>query len=203
MAYSDFKLAQVIQYFGLTVIEGSQIFADISEESESELLATILKENIDLAVAINTEKARSEMIISPILLEVRRKLNYKISLFSGIDFNVDNTRGLNGFCDFLISLSQEQLFIKAPVITLVETKNENLKSGLGQCIAEMVAAQLFNEMQGNEIKTIYGVITIGTIWQFLKLEGKTIFIDLSEYYIKDIKKILGILTNAVSSLTPL
>ncbi|MBV6622638.1 MAG: hypothetical protein KI793_06765 [Rivularia sp. (in: Bacteria)] len=197
MAYSDFKLAQVIQYFGLTVIEGSQIFADISEESESELLATILKENIDLAVAINTEKARSEMIISPILLEVRRKLNYKISLFSGIDFNVDNTRGLNGFCDFLISLSQEQLFIKAPVITLVETKNENLKSGLGQCIAEMVAAQLFNEMQGNEIKTIYGVITIGTIWQFLKLEGKTIFIDLSEYYIKDIKKILGILTNAV------
>ena len=197
MAYSDFKLAQVIQYFGLTVIEASQIFADISEESESELLETILKENIDLAVAINTEKARSEMIISPILLEVRRKLNYKISLFSGIDFNVDNTRGLNGFCDFLISLSQEQLFIKAPVITLVETKNENLKSGLGQCIAEMVAAQLFNEMQGNEIKTIYGVITIGTIWQFLKLEGKTIFIDLSEYYIKDIKKILGILTYAV------
>lgn len=137
------------------------------------------------------------MIISPILLEVRRKLNYKISLFSGIDFNVDNTRGLNGFCDFLISLSPEQLFIRAPVITLVETKNENLKSGLGQCIAEMLAAQLFNEIQGNEIKTIYGVITIGTIWQFLKLEGKTIFIDLSEYYIKDINKILGILTNAV------
>ena len=61
----------------------------------------------------------------------------------------------------------------------------------------MIAAQLFNEIQGNEIKTIYGVITIGTIWQFLKLEGKTIFIDLSEYYIKDINKILGILTNAV------
>ncbi|NJM21801.1 MAG: hypothetical protein HC815_38465 [Richelia sp. RM1_1_1] len=197
MAYSDFKLAQVIQSFGLTVIEASQTFADFPEEEQSELLATILKENIDLAVAINTEKARSEMIISPILLEVRRKMNCKISLFSGIDFNVDNTRGLNGFCDFLISLSPEQLFIRAPVVVLVETKNENLKSGLGQCIAEMIAAQLFNEMQGNEIKTIYGVITIGTIWQFLKLEEKTIFIDLSEYYIKDINKILGILTNAV------
>lgn len=61
----------------------------------------------------------------------------------------------------------------------------------------MIAADLFNEMQGNEIKTIYGVITIGTIWQFLKLEDTNIFIDLSEYYIKDIKKILGILTNAV------
>ncbi|MGD1910049.1 MAG: hypothetical protein ACFB2X_04070 [Rivularia sp. (in: cyanobacteria)] len=197
MAYSDFKLAQVIQDFGLTINEGSRIFADFPEEKCSDLLSTILKENIDLAVAINTEKARSEMIISPILLEVRRKLDNKISLFSGVDFNVDNTRGLNGFCDFLISLSQEQLFIRAPAITLVETKNENLKSALGQCIAEMIAAQLFNEMQGNTIKSIYGVISIGTIWQFLKLEDNHIYIDLSEYYIQDIEKILGILTNAL------
>ncbi|MEM9927472.1 MAG: hypothetical protein AAF915_27670 [Cyanobacteria bacterium P01_D01_bin.50] len=197
MIYSDFKLAQVIQDFGLTIHEGSRIFADFPEEKCSDLLTTILKENIDLAVAINTEKARSEMIISPILLEVRRKLDNKISLFSGVDFNVDNTRGLNGFCDFLISLSQEQLFIRAPAITLVETKNENLKSALGQCIAEMIAAQLFNEMQGNTIKSIYGVISIGTIWQFLKLEDNHIYIDLSEYYIQDIEKILGILTNAL------
>lgn len=197
MIYSDFKLAQVIQDFGLTIHEGSRIFADFPEEKCSDLLSTILKENIDLAVAINTEKARSEMIISPILLEVRRKLDNKISLFSGVDFNVDNTRGLNGFCDFLISLSQEQLFIRAPAITLVETKNENLKSALGQCIAEMIAAQLFNEMQGNTIKSIYGVISIGTIWQFLKLEDNHIYIDLSEYYIQDIEKILGILTNAL------
>ncbi len=197
MAYSDFKLAQVIQLFGLTVHEGSRIFAGFPEEKCSDLLSTILKENVDLAVAINTEKARSEMIISPILLEVRRKLDNKISLFSGVDFNVDSTRGLNGFCDFLISLSQEQLFIRAPAITLVETKNENLKSGLGQCIAEMIAAQLFNEMQGNKIKNIYGVITIGTIWQFLRLEDNNIFIDLSEYYIQDVEKILGILVNAL------
>ena len=83
------------------------------------------------------------------------------------------------------------------MIALVETKNENLKSGLAQCIAEMVAAQLFNEQQGNAIKRIYGVVTIGTIWQFLKLEEKVISIDLSEYYIKDIKKILGVLVSAI------
>ena len=110
---------------------------------------------------------------------------------------MDNARGLNGFCGFLISLSQEQLFIRAPAITLVETKNENLKSGLGQCIAEMIAAQLFNEIQGNTIKTIYGVISIGTIWQFLKLENNNVYIDLSEYYIRDIEQILGILVNAL------
>ncbi|HEY9876742.1 MAG TPA: hypothetical protein V6D12_25180 [Candidatus Obscuribacterales bacterium] len=197
MAYSDFKLNEVIQRFGLTVNEASGMFANVPEQEYSDLLATILKENVDLAVAINTEKARSEMIISPILLEIRRKCNYEISLFSGVDFTVDAQQGLNGFCDFIISSSKEQLFVRAPVITLVETKNENLKSGLAQCIAEMVAAQLFNEQLGNQIKKIYGVITIGTIWQFLELEEKLISIDLSEYYIKDIKKILGVLISAI------
>ncbi|MFM5891310.1 MAG: hypothetical protein ACKPFD_05965 [Dolichospermum sp.] len=197
MAYSDFKLSEIIQKFELTLNEVSGLFADIPEEEPSNLLTTILKENVDLAVSINTEKARSEMIISPILLEVRRKLNNEISLFSGVDFNVDNQQGLNGFCDFLISLSKEQLFIRAPVITLVESKNENLKLGLAQCIAEMLAAQLFNEQKQNAIKIVYGAVTIGTIWQFLRLEDQTISIDLTEYYIKDVKKILGILIGAI------
>jgi hypothetical protein len=198
MAYGDFKLSEIIQKFELTLNEVSGLFGDVPEEESSDLLTTILKENVDLAVSINTEKARSEMIISPILLEVRRKLNNEISLFSGIDFNVDNQQGLNGFCDFLISLSKEQLFVRAPVIiTLVESKNENLKSGLAQCIAEILAAQLFNEQKQNTIKIIYGAVTIGTIWQFLKLEDKTISIDLTEYYIKDVKKILGILISAI------
>ncbi|MCW9682482.1 hypothetical protein FJR41_017055 [Dolichospermum planctonicum UHCC 0167] len=197
MADSDFKLSEIIQKFELTLNEVSGLFADVPEEEPSNLLTTILKENIDLAVSINTEKARSEMIISPILLEVRRKLNNEISLFSGVDFNVDNQQGLNGFCDFLISLSKEQLFIRAPIITLVESKNENLKLGLAECIAEMLAAQLFNEQKQNAIKIVYGAVTIGTIWQFLKLEDKTISIDLTEYYIKDVKKILGILISAI------
>ncbi|MDB9535611.1 hypothetical protein PN451_07095 [Dolichospermum planctonicum CS-1226] len=197
MAYSDFKLSEIIQKFELTLNEVSGLFADVPEEEPSNLLTTILKENIDLAVSINTEKARSEMIISPILLEVRRKLNNEISLFSGVDFNVDHQQGLNGFCDFLISLSKEQLFIRAPIITLVESKNENLKLGLAQCIAEMLAAQLFNQQKQNAIKIVYGAVTIGTIWQFLRLEDKTISIDLTEYYIKDVKKILGILIGAI------
>ncbi len=198
MAYSDFKLSELIKTFGLTISESSGLFANVPEVDYSDILATLLQENVDLAVSINTEKARSEMIIAPILLELRRKFNYQIGLFSGVDFNVDNERGLNGFCDFIISLSKEQLLVRAPVITLVESKNENLNYGLGQCVAEMIAAQLFNQKEENKIPVIYGAVTIGTIWQFLKLEEKTIFIDLSQYYIKDIKKILGILSSAIS-----
>lgn len=195
MAYSDFKLSEIIKIFGLTISETSELFSAVAEVECSEYLAFTLKENIELAVSINTEKARSEMIIAPMLLELRRRLNYQISLFSGVDFNVDNERGLNGICDFIISHSVEQLFVRAPVITLVEAKNENLKAGFGQCVAEMLAAQLFNKREGNEITTIYGVVTIGTIWRFLKLEGQIVHIDLTEYYIKDVNKILGILVS--------
>ncbi|MEI1374954.1 hypothetical protein PQG02_21220 [Nostoc sp. UHCC 0926] len=202
MAYSDFKLIEIIDSFGLVIHESSGLFANIQEQECSDLLSILLKENVDLAVAISTEKARSEMIISPILLEIRRKFNYKISLFSGVDFTVDSQRGLNGFCDFILSLSSEQLLVRSPVVVLVESKNENLRSGLAQCIAEMVAAQLFNERGGNQIKAIYGAVTIGTIWQFLQLEGNVVSIDLSEYYIKDIKKILGILYSAIAQSKP-
>ena len=198
MAYSDFKLSNVSKIFELTISESSQLFADVPEIEPSELLTTILKENTDLAVSINTEKARSEMIIAPILLEIRRKLNYLISLFSGIEFNVDPSKGLNGFCDFLMSNSPEQLFISTPILAIVEAKNENLKAGLGQCIAEMVAAQLFNQQEGNEISIIYGAVTTGTVWQFLKLENNVVSIDLTEYFIRDIEKILGILIKAMN-----
>ncbi|MFN6475411.1 hypothetical protein [Nostoc sp. DedQUE07] len=61
----------------------------------------------------------------------------------------------------------------------------------------MIAAQ-FNERGGNKIKIIYGAVTTDTIWQFLKLESNVVSIDLSEYYIKDIKKILGILHDAIA-----
>jgi hypothetical protein len=197
MAYSDFKLSELIKTFGLTLTEAVDLFADVEEVECSDNLAFNLKDSIPLAVAIGTEKARSEMIIVPILLEMKRRLNHQISLFSGTDFNVDFEKGLNGICDFIISLSPEQLFISAPVITLVEAKNDNIKFGLGQCVAEMIAAQLFNEREGNEIQPIYGVVTTGELWKFLKLEGKLVSIDLSNYPVVNANKILGILMNTI------
>jgi hypothetical protein len=197
MAYTDFSLTKFKKNFNITIKEEANLFATVEPIEISEKLTNTLEETTELALAINTEKARSEMIITPILLEVRRKANYQISLFSGTDFNVDIERGLNGYCDFVISRSREQLTINAPVLIIVEAKNENIKGGLGQCAAAMLAAQLFNEQEGNEIKTIYGAVTTGDIWKFLKLEGTEIFIDLNNYYIKELNKILGILCQGV------
>ena len=122
-----------------------------------------------------------------------------MSLFSGREFNVDAARGLSGYCDFLISRSPEQLVIESPVIALVEAKNDNIQSGLGQCMAETIAAQIFNQRQENDIQTIYGVVTTGSIWKFFKLEGIAIEIDTSEYFINNVGKILGILIKFIES----
>ncbi len=200
MAYSEFTLKKVKQEFELTIVENEAVFEEIESIAVSEFLNKQLDNNVPLALAINTEKARSEFIIAVVLLELRNSLNNQVSLFSGIEFNVDKDRQLNGFCDFIISLSAEQLFLTSPVITLVEAKNENIMAGIGQCLAEMVAARLFNENENNAIETIYGVVTTGSAWKFMKLTNSdTVFIDKREYHIESIDKIMGVLTAMVSS----
>lgn len=199
MSYSDFTLAQISKTFGVMIQEEIEIFSDIPEVELDQFFQNYLRNNIPLAQAIGTEKAKSEMIVAPVLIEVRRILHNKISLFSGIDFLVDPERGLNGFCDFIISLSTQQLYLNAPIITLVEAKNDNLKNGLPQCIAEMIAASIFNESQSNNITTIYGVVTNGNQWQFMKFLENNVYIDFTDYYISNPEKIIGILVYLVKS----
>jgi hypothetical protein len=109
-----------------------------------------------------------------------------------VDFSVDPAQGLNGTCDFILSQSSQQQYVSAPVVTVVEAKNENLKSGFGQCIAAMLGARLFNEREGTGVATVFGVVTTGTLWRFLRLEKETATLDQQEYHIRQIGKILGI-----------
>ncbi len=198
MACSNFTLESVVATFQLERIETDNIFSETEPVAPSSHLTTALARNVSLAVAIGTEKARSEMIVANILVELREHHNRRISLFSGIDFNVDAEKGLTGVCDFLVSLSPVQFSLEAPVIVLVEAKNAEPKLGLGQCIAEMVAAQRFNAEKGNDIPCIYGASTTGTEWYFLKLEGQKLQIDMAAYQIAECDKILGILSKMVS-----
>ena len=197
MAYSNFTLETVREAFDIQEVDIAGLFSDSEPMAPSELLTAVLERNIPLATAIGTEKAKSEMIVADVLVELREQLNLSISLFSGIDFNVDDESGLTGVCDFLISLSPVQFVLEAPVIVLVEAKKDDLEIGLGQCVAEMVAAQYFNAEKGNDIRRIYGATTSGREWRFLKLEGKKLHIDMAVYQIAQCDKILGILANMV------
>jgi hypothetical protein len=197
MAYSNFTLETVKKEFQLELVELAGIFAEIEPVVPSTLLTTILVKKVPLATTINTEKARSELIVADVLFELWEQFNMRISLFSGIDFNVDAERGLTGICDFLVSLSPMQSFLEAPVIVLVEAKKDDPVPGLGQCVAEMLAAQRFNAEKGNNIPRVYGVTTTGTEWKFLKLEENRLQIDMSIYSIAQCDKILGILSSMV------
>jgi len=131
------------------------------------------------------------------LAEVWRLGGGSISLFSGVDFTVDDEDGSGSVCDYLFSLSPLQLIVQAPVVTVVEAKNDNIKSGLGQCVAELLAAQRFNAQRGLELPHLYGVITTGSTWKFLRLSGVDVMVDEAEYHIGQPEVILGILVSMI------
>ncbi|WP_310487302.1 hypothetical protein [Chamaesiphon sp. VAR_69_metabat_338] len=192
MAYNNFTLPEVTERFDLT-LTGSPFCADLPVAAPSELFSAIFQEWFPLAQQARSEKAKSELLISPVLLEVRKLVHNSVELFSGEEFSVDRERGLNGFCDFLLSKSTTPYIIQAPVVMLVEAKRGELDLGLGQCIAEMVAAQIFNDSKHKAIPIVYGSVTSGRAWQFLKLEGKNVTVDANEYQVTPVERILGIL----------
>jgi len=192
MPYSQFTLIRAKKDFQLTIVEGAGFFPSVQPINPSPRLTSEL-EDLPWTIAVGSEKARSEAIVYPVLQEVRRIQNRQISLFSGREFNVDPTCDLTGYVDFLISRSPEQLIIEAPAIVILEAKKADLNEGLGQCLAEMVAAQRFNEAAQNSISTIYGCISSGTQWRFLKLEGTTATIDLTDYPLPPVEQILALL----------
>lgn len=199
MAYSDFTLAKVKKELGISIAEVPGLFAEVLAVAPSELLRSSLERSGRLARSIGTEKAKSEFLIAPILAEIVARLDYRVSLFSGTDFNVDAEKGLQGFCDFILSRSSEQLDVTVPVVTIVEAKNDNIKSGIGQCIAEMAGAQIFNQRAEQPIETIYGAVTTGTNWLFMMLSGTEVQISDREYYINELDQVLGILMAPLSS----
>jgi hypothetical protein len=209
MPYSSFTLDEVEERFGLK-LKTRRFLPALEPIVPSNLLQQFLATTLPLAQETGSEKARSEFIIAPILVELRTLLSNSISIFSGEDFTVDRELGLNGICDFLISRSPTQFKINAPVVALVEAKKGVLKDGWGQpatqgseetseqsvavCIAEMVAAQRFNQLHEQAIDLIYGVVTSGTGWQFLQIESDQVIIDPEEYSLQPLERLLSVLS---------
>jgi hypothetical protein len=192
MAYSNFTIEEVELKFNIQ-LQAQAFLPTIAPLAPSAFLSHHLEHGLRLVKRSASEKAKSEFLIAPILMELESLLSEKISLFSGEDFTVDRALGLNGICDFLISQVPAQLTIKAPVIAIVEAKKGVLKDGWGQCMAELVAAQKFNQQRGQEIAAIYGIVTSGLLWQFMKLERQTITIEPDEVALQPIDQLLGIL----------
>jgi hypothetical protein len=193
MAFSDFDLKTAVHTFALTEVRNRDLFLDVKPIEPGEFLRKWLDTFAPVALGVNSEKARSEYIITPMLAEVKLRVGDSVNVLPGVTFDVDKAQGLAGFCDFLIARSPEIYYVQGPVLAVVEAKKEDLVAGLGQCVAEMVAIRLFNDREGTPIPAVFGCVTSGNIWRFLKLEGSNLFIDLPEYYLRNAGKILGIL----------
>ena len=194
MAYWRLTDEELKAVFGVEKDYQVSYFKHQADFSVSDLLRQTLDENVSFALAQKSEKARSEFIIAPVLAELRKKAGGKISLFSGIRFDVDKSRKLDGACDFLISRSSYQAILEAPVVVAVEAKRQDFEKGFTRCIAEMIAARIFNERKNIDIKDIYGCVTIGNAWQFLVLRGDKAIIDTRVFDVnEDLERILSIL----------
>ncbi len=193
MAFADFDLKTAVQRFQLSENRKTDLFNGVEPIEPSDHLRGWLAEFAPVALGVNTERARREYIIAPILAEVKRRSQVEINVLPGVLLSVDPAQGLTGYGDYLVTRSAEFYYVQAPLAAVVAAKREDLIAGLGQCVAEMVAIRLFNERKGTPIPAVYGCITSGNNWRFLKLKENDLFIDLPEYYLDDVVKLLGIL----------
>lgn len=197
MAFRDFTYPNVTVEFDLTVVE-QDLFSTVQPLPLPAAFLERMRASTDLALALSNEKARSEFIIAPLLLELKFGLGHSVGVFSGAELDVDTSRGLVGVCDFLLTRSSRQTILTAPVLAVIEAKNDNIRSGLGQCIAATIAARDYNAMEKRPAAPVYGTVTTGTAWQFVRIDGSILTVDAHEYSVSEPGRILAILSRIIA-----
>ncbi|MCU0469390.1 MAG: hypothetical protein MUF58_12385 [Arcicella sp.] len=194
MAYGDFTLRDLEKKFGIQE-ERVRLFSPINIPNvpPTQWLLTELEESDE--IPNSSEKSKSELMISPVLKELWRNTAKSFNLFSGYTFDVDKKLGLTGVCDYLLTQRPRTSIIKSPVFCAVEAKSRAIEEGTGQAGAEMLAAQIYNEREGNPTPTVFGCVTNGVEWGFLKLENSILSVDIDTYYADKfaLHKLLGVL----------
>ncbi len=189
MPYSDFTLKRLRSELGINN-KLVNLFDSVEAIKPSDWLVNYLKRTS--IVNIQTEKAKSEAIVFPILLELQDRNKEFITLYSGNNLNADIDKGLNGECDFIISQNTESYDINFPIMQLVEAKNNDIQIGIPQCAAQMVGAKVYNTQNETNIDTVYGCVTTADAWLFMKLENNMLFIDKRKYYLNELGELLSI-----------
>ena len=125
-----------------------------------------------------------------------------IRLHSGTELSVDEAAGLNGVCDFLLARDPLVFVVRAPVLAIIEAKNDNVWNGFGQCVASMHAVARMNR-EAKLDRPVFGASTTGRDWKFFRLDGTVLTIDSVEYALPtEADKLAGILLGIVATTTP-
>ena len=199
MGYGDFTFDSLLERFGLTVAQ-SPLFASPPQIEPSPWLRDTLQKG--RSIAFYSEKSRSEFIVAPVLLACQELLPNECCLYSGVRLDVDSEKGLKGECDFILAKAPPTPALRAPLLVVVEAKKNDIEEGLAQCAAQMLAARLFNEHHKEPVAEVYGCVTTGEAWQFLRLRGQELVVDANRYYILEVSAVLGILVGVMRGALP-
>jgi hypothetical protein len=195
MAFSDFTLEGIAQNLGVTTREAN-LFPDLRPIALPAWLREALEKRTKLSLI--SEKSRSEFIVAPILLASGELCPTPVAIFSGQRLDVDPALGLVGECDFILAATEPVPPLRAPIATIVEAKKNDVEAGLGQCVAQMIAARMFNQAAGRAESQVFGCVTSGEVWQFLRLVEKTAAIDRRRYYLDNVEGILAVIQEIIS-----
>jgi len=191
MAYNKFSIKTVGERLGLTVRYDDALFKAITAIIPRPLTIDLLQPV--KGYPLRSEIARREWYVSIVFREILHLLDQKITIWSAERFDIDASLGLVGEADYLMTYGNPTIPISPPVIAVAEAKPDNLLTGMGQCIAEMYAAQLYNERSGMKGQVTYGIVTTGLVWGFLRLIDKLVEIDTKEFTLQELDQILGII----------
>lgn len=194
MSYTDFTLDLVLVRFGLS-LNHERLFSNVEPLEPSDWLLKLL--DLGRINARLNEKSRSELLIAPILLRCQQLLAPNGSFYSGVSLEVDPSLGLGGECDFILNAQPPAEVLRSPLCVVLEAKKGDIGEGIAQCTAQMVALRLFNRARKQAGDLVYGCVSTGDIWRFLKLHGHQLTADVDLYYLSDLGTILGILVTAV------
>lgn len=198
MAYRSFTLSDLKEKFGISQTTAPLFDVTISPLPPSDLLVQLLK--LARTSPLTTEKAISEAVIYPILREIKMQNKDIIELFSGEILNADRSQGLNGECDFIFAKAPGSKELTAPIVQVFEAKQGEIDKPkpLAQVSAQLIGSRVFNQKNNQIIEPLYGVCTSGSEWLFLKLEGNTVIVDDTSYFINELPKLLGILQHIIN-----
>jgi hypothetical protein len=198
MAFSDFAYPDVIRQLGLTYETADDLFAAVPSFPPTAAMREVLGTTTRLATINNNEKARSEWIIGLLLADVWGRCHGRVGLYSGVEFPADPAAGLSGFLDFAFCRSPQSVSFTPPVLLVFEAKRDNINDGLGQCVAGLVGTQRYNRRQGIDERHLYGCVTTGSLWRFMRLTDTTLTFDLTEYNLGQLERILGVIVSIVA-----
>ena len=196
MAFSNFSKDELKKKFGVRIKENKLFNADQIKNIEP---SGWLNQTLELSehLGYETEKERSERLVSPILMELHRRNNGAFKIYSGQILNADDKLGLVGECDFLLAYGDVSAFLERPIFSVVEAKRNDISVGIVQCSAQLIGAKIFNEKEEYHSPLLFGCSTTGIEWQFLKYTDNTITWDSHRYSLSNLPQLLGVLQHIV------